>query len=34
MVHVELRFQMPHAWKMANAKINIHTSSNLRRWRM
>jgi hypothetical protein len=30
MVHVELRFQMPHAWKKANAKNNIHTSSNPR----
>jgi hypothetical protein len=28
MIHVELRFQMPHAWKMANAKNNIHASSN------
>jgi hypothetical protein len=31
MVHVELRFQMPHAWKMVNAKNNIHASSNPRR---
>jgi hypothetical protein len=31
MVHVELCFQMPHAWKMANAKNNIHVSSNPRR---
>ncbi len=30
MVHVELRFQMPHTWKKANAKNNIHASSNLR----
>jgi len=30
-VHVQLRFQMPHAWKKANAKNNIHTSSNLKR---
>jgi hypothetical protein len=30
MVHVELHFQMPHAWKKANAKNNIHASSNLR----
>jgi hypothetical protein len=28
MVHVELCFQMPHAWKMENAKNNIHASSN------
>jgi len=27
----ELRFQMPHAWKMANAINNIHASSNPRR---
>jgi hypothetical protein len=31
MVHVELRFQMPHAWKKANAKSNIHASFNPRR---
>jgi hypothetical protein len=31
MVHVELRFQMPRAWKKANAKNNIHASSNRRR---
>ncbi len=31
MVHVELRFKMPHAWKMANAKSNIHESSNPKR---
>jgi hypothetical protein len=31
MVHVELHFQMPHAWKKANAKNNIHASSNPRR---
>jgi hypothetical protein len=30
MVHVELGFQMLHAWKMANAKNNIHASSNPR----
>ncbi len=30
MVHVELRFQMPPVWKKANAKNNIHTSSNPR----
>ncbi len=29
-VHVELHFQMPRAWKKANAKISIHASSNLR----
>ncbi len=28
MVHVELHFQMPRAWKKANAKNNIHVSSN------
>jgi hypothetical protein len=32
MVHVELYFQMPHAWKMANVKNNIHVSSNPK-WR-
>jgi hypothetical protein len=31
MVHVELCFQMPCAWKKANAKKKIHTSSNPRR---
>jgi hypothetical protein len=31
MVHVELHFQMPNAWKMANAKSNIHASSNPKR---
>jgi hypothetical protein len=31
MVHVQLRFQMPHAWKKANAKNNIHASSNPKR---
>jgi len=31
MVHVELRSQMPCAWKKANAKNNIHASSNPRR---
>jgi hypothetical protein len=34
MVHVELHFQMPPAWKKANAKNNIHVSSNPKRWWM